>query len=186
MSKRSIRPHRLVIALALAYSGASPATDPSRGELGAVAAALFATVPPAALSQTDRREIAALTPLALRDGVVVSRLAGCETAMHPEVTIEDLNGDSVSEVFVVAGNSCTSGMTGSSIWLFARRIDGRWSRRLDVAAAAYRVLPTTTQGWRDLAVGGRGLCQGVWRLAANGEYRYARSIRPDGTPCPSQ
>ena len=186
MNKRSIRTHRLAIALALAYSGASPATDPSHGDLGAHAAALFATVPPGELSQTDRREIAALTPLALRDGIVVSSLPGCETATHPEVTLEDLNSDGVSEVFVVAGNSCTSGMTGSSIWLFARRLDGRWSRRLDVAAAAYRVLPTTTRGWRDLAVGGRGLCQGVWRLAANGEYRYARSIRPDGTPCPSQ
>ncbi|WP_407280359.1 hypothetical protein U5817_08205 [Aromatoleum evansii] len=186
MSPRSIRQHRLAIALALAYSGASPATDPSHGDLGALAAALFATVPPAALSQRDRREIAAVTRLALRDGVVVSSLAGCETAMYPEVTIEDLNGDGVPEVFVVAGNTCTSGMTGSSIWLFARRLDGRWSRRLDVAAAAYRVLPTTTKGWRDLIVGGRGLCQGVWHLSTDGVYQYARSIRPDGTPCPSQ
>ncbi|NMG30160.1 hypothetical protein [Aromatoleum evansii] len=186
MSQRSIRPHRLVIALALAYSGASPATDPSHAELGALAAALFATVPPAALSQTERREIAAVTPLALRDGVVVSSLPACETAMHPEVSLEDLNGDGLPEVFVVAGNTCTSGMTGSSIWLFARLPDGRWSRRLDVAAAAYRVLPTTTQGWRDLVVGRRGMCHGVWHLAADGVYQYARSIRPDGTQCPSQ
>ncbi|MCK0513239.1 hypothetical protein [Aromatoleum buckelii] len=186
MSQRSIRAHRLAIALALAYSGASPATDPSHGELGPLAAALFATVPPAALSQADRREIAALTPLALRDGIVVSSLLGCETAMHPEVTVEDLNGDGVSEVFVVAGNSCTSGMTGSSIWLFAKRLDGRWSQRLDVTGVAYRVLPTTTQGWRDLAIGGRGSCHGVWRFAADNKYRYVRSVKPDGTACPGQ
>ena len=186
MSQGSNLPRPLVIALALTCSGAPLAAHPSRGELHALAAALFATVPPAALSQTDRAEITALTPLALRDGVVVSSLPGCETAMHPEVALEDLNGDGVLEVFVVAGNTCTSGMAGSSIWLFAKRLDGRWSQRLDVRAAAYRVLPTSTLGWCDLVMGGRGLCQGVWRLSADGAYRYARSIRPDGTSCPSQ
>ncbi|AYH44508.1 hypothetical protein [Azoarcus sp. DN11] len=186
MNQRINLPQELAIGLALAYSGVPLAADTSHGELQTLAAALFAVVPPAALSQTDRAELAALTPLALRNGVIVSSLPGCETAMHPEVTLEDLNGDGSPEVFVVAGNTCTSGMTGSSVWLFAKRLDGRWSPRLDVMAAAYRVLPTTTQGWHDLAVGGRGLCQGVWRLAADGAYGYARSIRPDGTPCPSQ
>lgn len=186
MSQRSNLPQGLAIGFALAYSGVPLAADTSHGELQTLAAALFAAVPPGALSQTDRAELAALTPLALRNGVVVSSLPGCETAMHPEVTLVDLNGDDGPEVFVVAGNTCTSGMTGSSVWLFAKRLDGRWSQRLDVTAAAYRVLPTTTQGWRDLTVGGRGLCQGVWRLAADGAYRYARSIRPDGTPCPNQ
>ena len=186
MNQRINLPQGLTIGLALVYSGVPPAADTSHGDFQPLAAALFAAVPPAALSQTDRAEISALTPLALHNGVVVSSLPGCETAMHPEVILEDLNGDGGPEVFVVAGNACTSGMTGSSVWLFAKRLDGRWGQRLDVMAAAYRVLPTTTQGWHDLAVGGRGLCQGVWRLAADGRYRYARSIRPDGTPCPSQ
>ncbi|CAI06349.1 hypothetical protein ebA435 [Aromatoleum aromaticum EbN1] len=175
----------VMAALALLHLTMGHAAEPS-GKAHVLAGALFASVPSGSLSGADRAAVAALAPLALRDGVVVSTVRGCETAMHPEVALEDLNGDRVPEVFILAGNTCTSGMTGKSVWLFARRRDGRWAQLLDAGAAGYRILPTATFGWRDIALGGRGFCEGLWRLGPQGEYDYARSIQADGTPCPER
>jgi hypothetical protein len=172
----------VVATLVLLHVAAGDAAEPS-GESHALAGALFASVPSGSLSGADRTAIATLTPLALRDGVVVSTVRGCNTAMHPRVALEDLNGDGVPEVFILAGNTCTSGMTGKSVWLYAKRRDGRWARLLDAGAAGYRILPSATSGWRDIALGGRGFCEGLWRLRPQGEYDYARSIQADGTPC---
>jgi len=174
-----------VAAFVLLDVAAGHAAEPS-GESHVLAGALFASVPSASLPGADLAAIAALTPLALRDGVVVSNVRGCETAMHPKVALEDLNGDSAPEVFILAGNTCTSGMTGKSVWLYAKRRDGRWAQLLDAGAAGYRILPTATSGWRDIALAGRGLCEGLWRLGPQGEYDYARSIQADGTPCPER
>lgn len=175
----------VVATLALLHVAAGPAAELS-GESHALAGALFSSVPPGRLSGADRAAIAALTPLALHDGVVVSTVRGCESAMHPGVALGDLNGDGVPEVFILAGNTCTSGMTGRSVWLFAKRRDDRWVWLVDAGAASYRILPTASSGWLDIALGGRGFCEGLWRLGPRGEYDYARSIQADGTPCPER
>ncbi|NMG16250.1 hypothetical protein [Aromatoleum bremense] len=154
----------------------------------ALAAALFAHVPAASLPAPDRVAIADLTPLTLKGGRVVSKLPGCDREpMDAEAQVVDLNGDRQPEVFVMAGNTCTSGMTGISVRLYARQRDGTWIQLLDVIAPAYRVLPSTSHGWRDLALASRtSSCVGVWRLGDDGRYRYTRSEAADGGPCPDR
>lgn len=166
---------------AILYAGLVHAGNKS----AALAATLFSNVPAAALPEPDRVAIAALAPLALKGGQVISTLPGCDREpMDPEARVEDLNGDRKPEVFVVAGNSCTSGMTGISVWLYARQRDGTWIQLMDVIAPAYRVLPSMSHGWRDLGLASRtSSCVGVWRLSGDGHYRYARSETLGGAPC---
>ncbi len=175
----------LAAALAVSSCAAHAAVPVAGADRSPLTAALFAEVPAAALPPGDRLAIAALVPLTLRSDVIVSSRPGCGDApMDPQVRLDDLNGDRAPEVFVLAGNTCTSGMTGVSVWLYAKQRDGRWRQLLDVAAAAYRILPSMTYGWHDLALLGRGRCAGVWRLGPDGQYGYAHSIAPDGSPCP--
>ncbi|NMG76867.1 hypothetical protein [Aromatoleum diolicum] len=170
--------------VAILYVGLVHADEKS----ATLAAALFANVPAAALPPPDRVAIANLTPLALKGGQFISTLHGCDREpMDPEARVEDLNGDRTPEVFVVAGNTCTSGMTGISVWLYARQRDGTWIQLMDVIAPAYRVLPSTSHGWRDLGLASRtSSCTGVWRLGDDGRYRYTRSEAADGGPCPDR
>lgn len=180
-------PKRLPYAsafVAILYVGLVHADEKS----AALAAALFENVLAAALPAPDRVAIANLTPLALKGGQFISTLPGCDREpMDPEARVEDLNGDRKPEVFVVAGNTCTSGMTGISVWLYARQRDGTWIQLMEVVAPAYRVLPSTSHGWRDLALASRtSSCVGVWRLSGDGHYRYARSEAADGGPCPDR
>jgi hypothetical protein len=56
-----------------------------------------------------------------RDGEFIS--SGCDPAPF-RTEVADLNGDGIPEVFVTGGNDCTSGVTGSSIWLFVKSTSG--------------------------------------------------------------
>jgi hypothetical protein len=58
---------------------------------------------------------------------------------------DDLNGDGIPEAFVLGGNGCTSGMDGSNP-------AGGWTK-----------LETGNLGFPDLAIGGAGFCEAVYR-----------------------
>ncbi|HET9334071.1 MAG TPA: hypothetical protein VFQ21_10885 [Gemmatimonadota bacterium] len=94
---------------------------------------------------------------------------------------EDLNGDGVPEVFVIGGNSCTSGMAGSNLSLFIRDTEGGWGMNLGFSAGGWTKLETGNQGWPDLSIGGPGFCEAVYRWdGSTYQYHGERETEPGG------
>jgi hypothetical protein len=85
----------------------------------------------------------------------------CGEIAH-ETQVLDLNGDGVPEVLVIAGNGCTSGHTGSSVFLFVKDAQGRYTQQLGFPGASVTPLPRRRQGWPDLRIGTAGFCEPVW------------------------
>ena len=167
------------LAIAALVPGAAAAAETPRS----VADALFAKEDARLLSPADRTEIAALLPMALRASELVSDLPGCAgKPVRPRVTLTDMNLDGVPEVLVRAGNACTSGMTGSTVWLIGRSPAGRWRAYLNVAAADFVLLENRVQGWNELGLMGRSECLGVWQHRSD-RFVFSRTITPDGRPC---
>lgn len=75
----------------------------------------------------------------------------------------DMNKDGKEEVFVVFGNSFTSGNTGSSVFLFMKDAAGKYSPQLGFPGMAPDVLTTVSKGFPDLLIGGPGMEYPVWR-----------------------
>jgi hypothetical protein len=101
----------------------------------------------------------------------------CGLPVSFETTVEDLNRDGIPEIFVVGGNSCLSGATGSSVSLFIRDESGHYQAHLGFPAAVYEVLDSMNDGFPDLKFGGRGFCRGVWRWNGK-DYEHLRN-EPD-------
>ena len=172
----------IAAAFALAICAGMACAAPQSLEEG-----LFGGITAEALPMADRREIAEQIAvgdyaLTLRNGQVEVADAICAgKATLPVVKVLDLNGDGAPEVLVQAGNACSHGTTGRGVWLFVRQ-DGRWRAEINVVAALAEVALTRTGGWSDLHLMGRSHCIGLW-TRAGGDYDYARSIHPDGSPC---
>ena len=75
----------------------------------------------------------------------------------------DLNGDGIVEVFVLGGNTCTSGMDGSTITLWIKDAEGTYAMNLGFPGGGWTVLETSNMGYPDLSIGGAGFCEAVWR-----------------------
>lgn len=75
----------------------------------------------------------------------------------------DMNKDGKEEVFVVFGNSFTSGNTGSSVFLFMKDAAGKYAPQLGFPGMAPDVLTTASKGYPDLLIGGPGMEYPVWR-----------------------
>lgn len=67
------------------------------------------------------------------------------------------------EVFVLGGNTCTSGMDGSTITLWIKDVAGSYVMNLGFPGGGWTVLATSNLGFPDLSVGGAGFCEAVWR-----------------------
>jgi hypothetical protein len=134
-----------------------------------------------ALGTEDRQAVTALLPLTLApDGRIIDDTA-CRQAARPELSVVDLRHDGQPAVFVIAGNTCTSGGTGASLYLVAKA-DGRWHRYLGVPAIAYRVMPSSAHGWPEIGLLGRYPCLGVWQFDGTA-YVHARNVDPRGAAC---
>lgn len=96
--------------------------------------------------------------------------------------IVDLNEDDIPEVFVISGNSCTSGYTGSTINLFVKGNDGKYREQLGFPAFDFEILERRNEGFPDLTFGGPGFCQGVW-VWDNGGYEYSCSLESEPGAC---
>lgn len=87
---------------------------------------------------------------------------GCLTPASAGVEYLDLNHDGTPEVLVTFGNSCVSGITGSSAMLFVKQ-DGGYEANLGFPAASVTPLNSGNLDYDDLLIGGRGFCFPVWR-----------------------
>ncbi|MVT09461.1 hypothetical protein [Chitinophaga tropicalis] len=87
----------------------------------------------------------------------------------------DLNKDGKDEIFIVFGNSYTSGAAGSSVALFIKNAAGVYTNNLGFPGTTPDVLATSYQGYPDLLIGGPGFEFPVWRW--NGKtYAYYKKV----------
>jgi hypothetical protein len=141
-------------------------------ETGALAAAVFARGS-GGLSEQDQADIVhALGLLLAAAGTVVDPV--CGQPVSPELGFPDLDSDGSPEVVVQAGNTCLSGMAGTSVWVFVRDASGRFQSNLGFPGLIAEVLPSRSRGFSDLLIGGPGFCFPVWRWDGR-EYAYLRS-----------
>ena len=168
--------------ISLALAALLPGTAAAQRPIS-MADALFAQHDARLLPPADRTEIAALLPMRLEAEELVSNLPGCAgKPMRPSVAIADMNLDGVPEILVHAGNACTSGMTGASVWLFGKGADGRCREYLNVAGTHLVVLASRVQGWNELGLAGRSECVGVWQHRSD-RFVFSRTVTPEGRPC---
>jgi hypothetical protein len=100
--------------------------------------------------------------------------AGCDPAGY-SVELVDLNSDGTPEVWVSGGNTCTSGMTGSSVWLFVKSGTAGYRANLGFPAGGWKVLPQKSNGFPDLRFGGPGFCEAVWRWDGT-TYKHFKNV----------
>lgn len=105
----------------------------------------------------------------------------CGALYTPQVDEDDLNGDGVIEVFVLAGNACTSGGAGSHLFLFVKNAEESWVMNLGFPAGGWTKLETGNLGFPDLAIGGMGFCESVWRWdGSTYQHQGNRETEPGG------
>ncbi|KAA2239917.1 hypothetical protein F0L74_27410 [Chitinophaga agrisoli] len=88
----------------------------------------------------------------------------------------DMNKDGKEEIFVVFGNTFTSGNTGSSVVLFIRNGAGTYTEHLGFPGMAPDVLATVSKGYPDLLIGGPGFEYPVWRWDGK-TYNSFKSVK---------
>jgi hypothetical protein len=160
-----MRRARIPAAAAIAALLAIPApllAAAARADDVAGAKLLFAKTP-GALDQAQR--VAIFRQLGLRVSDDGTGLVDdtCGQPATAEVQIRDLNGDKVDEVLITYGNSCLSGMAGSSVAVFIRDKADRYQSQLGFPGVLAEVRPAKGGGYPDLLIGGPGFCFPVWR-----------------------
>ena len=88
--------------------------------------------------------------------------------------VKDLNGDGKVEVLMLIGNECTSGVIGSTLYLFTQEADASVQRHLGFSASSYDLLPIkagSNDPWPAILVRGTGDCLPVWRYKG-GRYGF--------------
>jgi hypothetical protein len=158
-----------------AEPGPSPLSNADR-------ALLTAILPPGTHGLSDRDQVDILGALGLllnAEGRVVD--GACEEPVFPQFRFLDLDEDGTEEVIVDSGNTCVSGMTGTSVWLFVKDATGRYRSNLGFPGMI-DFLPTSNLGFPDLLIGGPGFCFPVWRWNGQ-EYDFLRSAPQSPTGC---
>ena len=88
----------------------------------------------------------------------------------------DMNKDGKEEIFILFGNSYTSGMTGSSIVVFIADKAGAYKMNLGFPGTLPDGLATANLGYNDLLVGGPGFEFPVWRWNGK-EYDFSKTVK---------
>lgn len=140
----------------VACVGVAPARAADAG-----AALLFAKTP-GKLSPAEQAEIYGKLGLKVGEGGKTLVDEACGQEVSSEVQIKDLNGDGVDEVLITYGNSCMSGMAGSSVVLFIKDKTGHYQSQLGFPGVIAEVRPAKAGGYPDLLIGGPGFCFPVW------------------------
>jgi len=92
------------------------------------------------------------------------------------------NENTADELWVSGGNTCTSGVTGNSVWLFIRDEKGHFRKNLGFPASEVVVTGEAYNGHYDLRVRGRGFCEAVWRWNGK-EYEHNRNVATQPGGC---
>jgi hypothetical protein len=87
----------------------------------------------------------------------------CGEPAAADVELSDMNGDGASEALVTYGNSCLSGMAGSTVVLFVKKPGGAYAANLGFPGVIAERRPPGHQGYADLLIGGPGFCFPLWR-----------------------
>jgi hypothetical protein len=87
----------------------------------------------------------------------------------------DLNNDGKEELFVIYGNSYTSGETGSNVLLFIKDKMGNYQFNFGFSGTSPLILSTKKAGYPDLLIGGPGVEYPVWRWNGK-EYIFYKKI----------
>jgi hypothetical protein len=88
----------------------------------------------------------------------------------------DLNKDGKEEVFILYGNSYTSGMAETSVAVFIADKNNVYRMNLGFPGTLPDVLATNNSGYPDLLIGGPGMEFPVWRW--NGKtYVYFKEVK---------
>lgn len=116
----------------------------------------------ASVPKRDQRVIYSLMKLSLAKDKSGFMLDDVCPPVSFDVEVTDLNGDGIPEVFLLGGNTCTSGATGSSVWLFAKGKGGAYRMNLGFPSAGYKILSQTVKGYPNIQFGGPGFCEAVW------------------------
>jgi alpha-tubulin suppressor-like RCC1 family protein len=87
----------------------------------------------------------------------------------------DINKDGIEELFVLYGNTFTSGNTESNIMLLQKDSYGDWHKYLDFQGTIPWALPTGNLSYPDLVIGGPGFQFPVYRWNGK-DYVMARKI----------
>lgn len=97
---------------------------------------------------------------------------------HPfdvKVLPTDLNGDGKAEIFIIFGNSFTSGETGSNILLFIKDKAEMYQSNFGFSGTAPLIMPAKNLGYPDLLIGGPGFEFPAWRWNGK-EYSFYKKI----------
>lgn len=133
------------------------------------------------ISEDDQRMIFEQLEFSVSADGSALEVVDCGTIYVNEVQDVDLNEDGVVEVFVTAGNSCTSGMAGFTIHLFVKDAEGRYAPHLGFPGMLSRVLEASNLGFPDLAIGGPGFCEAVLRWdGATYRFDHNEATEPGG------
>jgi hypothetical protein len=151
----------------LAASGAASADDRA-------GAALLFSEGAGGLTEAEQSAIFARLDLTVApDGKsLVDR--SCGQPAGSDVQFSDWNADGKKEVLVTYGNTCTSGMAGSSVVLFVKDASGKYQPQLGFPGMVAEVLPAKHEGYPELLIGGPGFCFAAWRWDGKA-YVHARN-----------
>ncbi len=146
--------------------------------LSPVAGQLFKNVK-SKLSEQEKNQIAAGLGFILSGSDQAPFAQDKESKDYPfsaSVSPTDLNKDGKEEIFVVFGNTFTSGHAGSSVTVFIKNGSGGYTPNLGFPGMGPDVLGTVNQGYPDLLIGGPSFEYPVWRWNGK-EYTLNRKVR---------
>ena len=127
-------------------------------QLTGIATKLFKEVK-SKLTDLEKNKIASLTGFVLsgnKDEPFASDKDSKEYPFMAFVYPTDLNKDGIEEIFIVFGNTYTSGNTGSNVVLYIKNNSGNFTAHLGFPGTAPDILTTVNKGYPDLMIGGPG------------------------------
>ncbi|MFT3909848.1 MAG: hypothetical protein QM737_10515 [Ferruginibacter sp.] len=87
----------------------------------------------------------------------------------------DMNKDGKEEIFIIFGNSYTSGSTGTNVLLFIKDKAGVYQFNFGFSGTTPDIIPIKTPAYPDLLIGGPGIEFPIWRWNGK-EYVFSKKI----------